>query len=225
MVLDPIQGRVHRDFIVPGFTRYGPRSLGFPIRSLEIDNPTGQWLLVKDSVMRVPPYTINYRVNIQPSMETLEIVPLAVGGFSSTSTGDQIRFVARDYEVLPSDGIALTPSHPTTAAAVDFDQADIGGNSGSHIVVPATQRCRLYVSTFSYNNADLIAGATLFPCQCVLSLPGEVFYLNINAEQPSFSIEFGPGLDLAAGQDINYLMISGDAVGNQCNLSSVYTLI
>lgn len=226
MTLDPVVGRVARDFLVANFVSFGPRSYGFPIRSIEIDNPTGQWLFIKESAIRVPPYTINFMANIQPSTQALEIVPRAIGGFPLAATGDQIRFVIRDYEIVPSNGISLVPNNPTTSRAEDFDTATPGGSSGNHIIIPSTQRMRLFASRFTYADTAIGTPASMIPAICILTAVtgGQFWYLTISPESPHDETIFGPGLDFAAGIDITYNMIASGA-GVDCNLTSVYAIL
>lgn len=227
MAVDAL-GQVFRDFISPGVD-YPQREVGFYIRSVEIDNPTGQWLLIKESQIRIPPYTINWRINIQPAARTIAIdATNAPTGFSRTTAGSPIRLVCRDYEIDPSQGVSMIPHSPITRFAVDFDQASFGGNSGLHIPAAATERIKLYQTVFSYNGNPIRAGAALIPAHCILSVTGfgEWQYLNINAQQPTTIVEYGAlGVDFEAGADINYSVLSNSVGGIEVNITSVYTLL
>lgn len=233
MVLDPTTGRQSRDFIASNFTSYGPRDFGFPIRSVEIDNPTGQWLLFKESLIRVPPYVINFRVNIDPSANTLAIQPIPIVGFiGSTPVTDQIRLVVRDYEITPSDGISLTPSQPTTK----FAAFGGGTEAGTFDLIPAspTQRVRLYsygcgYSVFPWQGAT---PAPLHPAWVQFQIAGFGAWANIilNSEHGSEDRTLGPyGLDLApalsAILQFTVFFMNNDPANDAVDAWAVYTLI
>lgn len=226
--LETAIGSVFRDFI-PAGQDYAQREVGFYIRSVEIDNPTGQWLLLKESNIRIPPYTINWRINIQPAARTIEIDATTPRGFSSTTVGEPVRLVCRDYEIDPSQGISMIPHNPLVQREHNFDQATTGGNGGTLIQSAANERIKLYEARFSYNENEIITGAALIPAICQLTLigapGGEFWHLLINAEKPSDETVFGPGLDLAMGQDVGYNMLSGNVVGVTCDIAAVYSLL
>lgn len=221
-------GETFRDFITIGQLPYGPREVGFNIASVEIDNPTGSWLLLKESDIRIPPYTVNWRINLKPSARTIEIEATPPVGFNNTQAGSAIRLVCRDYELEPAQGVSLTDAQPITRAASQIAIADQAGAVGMLIVTTATERIRLYAVTFSYSiNTIINPTLPLIPAVAGLALtsPGPLVDLIINAEQPSDHIVFGPGLDCLAGDDLTFVMTSGDLGGIEVRLTAVYTLL
>lgn len=232
MVLDDTRGRIARDFIAANFTTYGPRDYGFPIRSIEVDNPTGQWLLLAESFIRIPPYTVNWAVNIQPSARTLQIKPIAVSGFSSTTVGDPIRIVVRDYEIPPTAGVSLTPIQPVTQFEIFPFLFDDGSNHNL-IVVPANQRARVYMIGASYTNGmyNNAPPNDFFPPMVVtitIGGFGEWATLGLNAEHPTTVLPLTPGLDLAPGVDVQCKLDTWQGLGGAfvgADVYAVYTLI
>lgn len=223
-------GQTFSDFILPSFTSYD-RDPGFFIRCVEIDNPTGQWLRLRDSELRVPPYTVNWRVNLPVASRTITIDPQPVQGFSTTTVGSPIRLVLYDQERPPQQGVSLVPNQPITQFEI-FPFLFDDGTNHNLIVVPPDQRARIYMIGASYTNGmyNNAAPNDFFPPMVVtitIGGFGEWATLGLNAEHPTTIMPLTPGLDLAPGIDVQCRLDTWQNLGAffGADVYAVYTLL
>ncbi len=92
----------------------------FYIRSIRIDNPTGQWLAITNPALGVfiPPYTVGFSLNINPTL-TVTITPQTPAGqISNPIVGQAASVLVSDTPVTaPSGG---TPSNVDTMQVATF---------------------------------------------------------------------------------------------------------
>lgn len=128
------------------------------IASVEIDNPTGSWVQIQEDGTFVPPYTLGFGHNLDPTQHSVNIVFVnGPSGQVSTQTGDNLVATIRDTPTSEAPGGAFiaqfTPTNTVSQNFLGGNILDLGGTTTQMVAGIAGKRIRL-LSVFAALNPN-----------------------------------------------------------------------
>src|SRR3990172_7611323 len=116
-----------------------------PIRSIEIDNPSGQWLQLFPTYDYIAPYTVGFARTFQTTVQTITIQRNTPAGQIGTQQGDAVKvWLDSEPATADSDGLPFIERFTPviTAQSVQTIPASVGVN-GFIVAGIANRRIRL----------------------------------------------------------------------------------
>lgn len=184
---------------------------GTVIRGISIDNPTGSWLLVQNSLDYIPPYTLGWSKTLEYSAPSLTVLAgNGPTGQVGTATGSNWTLTIDSDPVTdslgsPAPGTAFvatgTDSIQQVASNILCPRSGVGGGSPNIIVPLPNQRVRIYLVEFTTNDFSDNGGATVQVFDTPITT---VVTAAITRDKPNDRISFGEtGLDFPLGSPIS----------------------
>jgi hypothetical protein len=115
------------------------------IRSIEIDNPSGQWLQLFPTYDYIAPYTVGFARTFQTTVQTITVKRNTPAGQVSTQAGDAIK-IWLDSEPAPSDndGVPFITEFTPVLGVSSVNSVSVSlGLSATLVTAIANRRFRL----------------------------------------------------------------------------------
>jgi hypothetical protein len=177
------------------------------IRSIRIDNPSGQWLQLFPTYDYIPPYTIGFARTFQTTVQTITIKRNTPAGQVATQQGDAVKvYLDSDPAPADSDGVPFIDQFTPVLIAVNAtSQVPLAGLSGTLVAAQANRRFRLLTldARLGYSNVSGI-----YPVCGVdfivqdNSGSGTALIGRLSPAKPSSERAYPAGVDFAVGAAI-----------------------
>lgn len=184
------------------------------IRGIEIDNPSGQWLLIPSLETFIPPYTEGWSYGFPYDVSSIDIiVGNGPAGQIGTQQGEAPVVVLTDSEIGSSQG-SPSPGAPFTEqfTPVLYVQDQRGVHTISQgflpslqiqLIAPVTNK-RIRLLTLAASLIPSVedggmATSVIFSDINALPVPRIYKQLSVSIDSPTDSIEYANGFDLPIG--------------------------